>query len=262
MVFFDKRSDSELDYLTVHETAHNPPEESDPEKINSRQNLSVEATTIMQNFSQQVLLEGKRKDMDVPNPFFDEEEANGAQPATVAYRYRRWNLSGGLRLVARTELHGITVKGGKDVMMTCFALNEWDHKAAGTADWRQKLDGQRGAVLATELKNNACKLAKWTAQTILAGADEMKLGYVSRKNPKDRCKHQILGTQGYKPNEFARQITLDTENMWGVLSMISKAMMKHPEGKYILAKDPNKSILRLYAVPQDSFESSDDSDSD
>jgi hypothetical protein len=34
----------------------------------------------------------------------------------------------------------------------------------------------RGAVLATELKNNSCKLAKWTAQSILAGADQMKLG--------------------------------------------------------------------------------------
>ena len=31
-------------------------------------------------------------------------------------------------------------------------------------DWRQKLDTQRGAVLANELKNNACKLAKWTVQ--------------------------------------------------------------------------------------------------
>jgi hypothetical protein len=36
--------------------------------------------------------------------------------------------------------------------------------------WRQKIDTQRGAVLATELKNNSCKLAKWTAQSIIAGA--------------------------------------------------------------------------------------------
>ena len=36
-------------------------------------------------------------------------------------------------------------------------------------DWRQKIENQRGAVLATELKNNANKLAKWTAAALVAG---------------------------------------------------------------------------------------------
>ena len=35
---------------------------------------------------------------------------------------------------------------------------------------------QRGAVLANELKNNACKLAKWTVQAILAGVENIKFG--------------------------------------------------------------------------------------
>ena len=34
-------------------------------------------------------------------------------------------------------------------------------------DWRMKLENQRGAVLATELKNNANKLAKWTAGALV-----------------------------------------------------------------------------------------------
>ena len=34
-------------------------------------------------------------------------------------------------------------------------------------DWRQKLENQRGAVLATELKNNASKIAKWTAAALV-----------------------------------------------------------------------------------------------
>jgi hypothetical protein len=45
-------------------------------------------------------------------------------------------------------------------------------------EWRQKLDTQRGAVLANELRNNACKLAKWTVQALLAGSDQIKFGYV------------------------------------------------------------------------------------
>ena len=62
-------------------------------------------------------------------------------------------------------------------------------------DWRAKLETQRGAVLATELKNNANKLAKWTAAALVSGVDMIKLGYVSRAHPRDPHNHVILGTQ-------------------------------------------------------------------
>ena len=68
------------------------------------------------------------------------------------------------------------------------------HMGAGV-DWRQKLENQRGAVLATELKNNANKLARWTAAALVSGADIIKLGYVSRNHPRDNKNHVILGTQ-------------------------------------------------------------------
>jgi Eukaryotic translation initiation factor 3 subunit 7 (eIF-3) len=64
-------------------------------------------------------------------------------------------------------------KRGEKQYMTAYALNEWDSKLAGANEWRQKIDSQRGAVLATELKNNSAKLAKWTAQSIIAGADQV-----------------------------------------------------------------------------------------
>ena len=77
--------------------------------------------------------------------------------------------------------------------MRLYALNEVDAKLTNGIDWRQKLESQRGAVLATELKNNSAKLAKWTLQATLAGADLIKLGYVSRKNPKASVQHVIIG---------------------------------------------------------------------
>ena len=52
----------------------------------------------------------------------------------------------------------------------CFA------QFSGGVDWRAKLDIQRGAVFATELKNNSCKLAKWTVCSVLAGSDVIKFG--------------------------------------------------------------------------------------
>ena len=142
--------------------------------------------------------------------------------------------------------------------MTVYALNEWDSKISGGVDWRRKIDSLRGAVLATELKNNACKLGKWTAQTILAGADLMKIGYVSRNNPKDPYRHSILGTQFYKPRDFAVQINLSQSNMWGILKALIDMVLKQEVGKYVLLKDPNKPVLRLYKVPMSSFVADDD----
>ena len=52
----------------------------------------------------------------------------------------------------------------ENLLMRLYALNEADSKLSGGIDWRQKLESQRGAVLATELKNNSNKLAKWTIQ--------------------------------------------------------------------------------------------------
>ena len=49
---------------------------------------------------------------------------------------------------------------------------------SGCVDWRQKLDTERRAVLANELHNNACKLAKWTVHAVLARTDQIKFGYV------------------------------------------------------------------------------------
>jgi translation initiation factor 3 subunit D len=268
MLFLDKRENSTFDLLSVSETAHEPPSTvgtgNDEEDINLPEKLSVEATMINQSFSQQVLKpdseEGARKTYEA-NPFFEEEEDTDAEPASVAYRYRKFTL-GSVELVVRCELHAWTLKRGEELTMTCHALNEWDSKFSGGTEWRQKIDQQRGAVLATELKNNSCKLGRWAAQSILAGADLMKLGYVSRKSRTNPYEHSILATQFFKPKDLAVQIAMTLNQMWGVIKMICDLMMKDDkeDGKYVLLKDPNKPIMRLYAVPPNTFESDEDTD--
>ncbi|KAF5473078.1 hypothetical protein F2P56_009721 [Juglans regia] len=248
-LFFDKRDGSQLDLLSVHETSQEPlPEAKDD--INSAYSLSVEATYINQNFSQQVLIrDGNNVTFDEPNPFANE----GEEVASVAYRYRRWKLDNDMYLVARCEVQSVVEVNKQRSFLTLNALNEFDPKYSGV-DWRQKLETQRGAVLATELKNNANKLAKWTSQAMLAGADLMKLGYVSRVHPRDHFNHVILAVVGYKPREFAAQINLNTLNMWGIVKSIVDLCMKLNEGKYVLVKDPTKPQVRIYEVPSDAFE--------
>jgi translation initiation factor 3 subunit D len=249
-LFFDKRDGSQLDLFTVNETAQEPLPEA-KEDINSAHSLAVEATYINQNFSQQVLQRnGEKVTFDEPNPFATE----GEDAASVAYRYRRWKLDDETSLVARCEVHAVNVDPrGERQFVTLNALNEFDPKITGV-DWRKKLETQRGAVLATELKNNANKLARWTAQALLGGADMMKLGYVSRLHPRDHYNHSILSVIGYKPRDFAAQINLNTANMWGIVKSIVDVCMKLGEGKYVLVKDPLKPQVRLYEVPNDAFE--------
>lgn len=258
MVFFDKRDASKLDFVTVNETAFETPSSDDPNSINHPDRLSLEATLINQNFSQQILKEDDsvKKDLDEPNPFATDD----APAASIGYRYRKFNLGESLNLITRSELNGYAVKRSGEQLIAAYALNEWDSKLAGGVDWRKKIDSQRGAVLSTELKNNSCKLAKWTSQAMLAGVDQIKLGYVSRVNSRDAYNHSILGVTTYNPKDFALQIALNQNNMWGIIKMLAELMLEQPEGKYVIMRDPQKPVVRIYNVPMDSFEDEADED--
>lgn len=78
--------------------------------------------------------------------------------------------------------------------------------------------------------------------------------FVSRANPKNNNDHIILGVLGYKPREFAAQMNLNLANGWGIVRTIMDMCLKMPEGKYVLLKDPNKQVVRLYQVPDSTFE--------
>lgn len=252
----------------MSETAAEPPQD-EGSSLNSPRNLALEATFINHNFSQQVLrADTEKHKFPEENPFVeadDSDEDNEANPgktkvASVGYRYRKWDLGNNVRLIARTELDAATATGtDKDLaFMNIKALNEWDSRCSGNIDWRQKLDVQRGAVLANELKHNACKLSKWTVQALLAGSDVLKFGYITRFNMKDSSRHVILGTQQFKPNEFASQINLSMDNCWGIVRCIIDQVMAQKDGKYLIVKDPNKQIIRLYDIPDSTFESDED----
>ena len=287
-IFLDKRPDSSIDLVTVNENAADAPLEAEAtqggnnqqsmgvkaDSINTPTNLALEATIINHNFALQTVIESPtaKLDMPHPNPFYD--ASTETEPvASKAYKYRRFDLSlekddEPLHLIVRTELDAVVKNNisGEDQFLTVKALNEFDHKAQGSGgalDWRTKLTSQRGAVVATEMKNNSCKLARWTTQAILAKADQMKLGFVSRANPKSAANHVVLGVVGYKPREFASQMNLGLNNGWGVVRTIVdlvRGMSTGEEGdkKYVLVKDPNKQVIRLYDVPLTTFEEDDD----
>lgn len=189
-IFLDKRENAALDMVTVNENAADAPleaSEGSKDVINQPAALAEEATYINHNFANQVVIENENQKVNMAheNPFYNPAEET-EPPASKAYKYRRFDLSTNdeepVYLIVRTELDAAqrNATNGEDQFVTVHALNEFDSKAQGSGgalDWRSKLVSQRGAVVATEMKNNSVKLARWTVQSILAKADVMKLGY-------------------------------------------------------------------------------------
>jgi len=193
------------------------------------------------------------------NPFISslkkEQEA-----ASEGYRYRRWKLGDDITLVARTSINAFITKPGVSgqppqmKFVTIRSLNQFDSKLSGGVDWREKLESQSGAVLATEMKNNAKKVTRWIAEAVLAGADEIRIGYVARKSAKDPYRHDILKVEKViKPDTLASSARLRITHLWGVLKELIDAIRKLPDGKYLFLKDPNEPKLQLYSIPQNSF---------
>ncbi|KAJ3289869.1 hypothetical protein HK104_007159 [Borealophlyctis nickersoniae] len=261
-LFLDKRPGSGLDFATVNENAADPPMEN-PEKetLNTPGSLAMEATRVVQNFAQQAVRSGEEVTFSRDVPILDPHE-----PApSAAFRYRKWPLGEGTNLVLRTQvtaavhqpgagssLEGMPVRSAshpetETLLVIVKALNEFDSRAPGSGgapDWRQKLDSQRGAVMATEIKNNSNKLGRWTVESILSGADQLRLGFISRANPRDNRKHTILGTTSVKPKEFASQMNVSIGNGWGIVkTFVDMCQNKLEDGKYVLLKDPNKASI-------------------
>ncbi|KAI9498259.1 eukaryotic translation initiation factor 3 subunit D [Zychaea mexicana] len=268
-VILDKRPNGVFDYVTVNENAADPPAESDKDTVNSWSALSNEATYINQNFARQVLDAKTQHKFAKPNPFASEDTKD--KLASCGYRYRKFDLTSSAAeedaertyLIVRTEVDAAIKLGGQTSLMTVRALNEFDPNAQGSGNslpWKKSLDSQRGAVVAAEMKNNAAKLARWAVQAMLAGADQLKLGYVARQDPKNNNRHVILGTQAYKPKDFASQMNLSLNNGWGIVKAVADMCLQLAEGQYILLKDPNRPILRIYAVSQEDLEENDESE--
>lgn len=279
-IYLDKRDGASIDMVTVNENAADAPlevsESGKQESINSPSALAMEATFINHNFALQTVRENPdaKVEFNHPNPFYNASEET--EPlASKGYKYRRFDLSlqgdeEPLNLIVRAEVDALMKNPvtGDDQQIVIKALNEFDPKAQGSGgalDWRAKLVSQRGAVVATEMKNNSSKLARWTTQAILAKADNMKLGFISRVNPRSAAGHAVLGVVGYKPREFASQMNLNLGNGWGIVRTVVDRVRaldaeEDPDKikKYVLVKDPNKPVIRLYGVPANTFEEEDE----
>jgi len=249
---------------SVHETSSNPPsvDEKNVQSMNSAFSLSKEATMV-NAFLQKQAFTDETKVLGEPVPF-------GTGVFNIAYKYREFKLSDTITLLVRCEVNGISKESTGDEEMTFKVLNEYfspdaaQYQIGAVADWKTTMESQKTSIIISEFKNNAAKMAKWTAQALLNSSKQFKLGFVSRQNPKSTKTHVVLGTEKYRPEDFAEQLHLNLYNMWGIVKSIVESIQRYlqesnkQDGEFVLLKSPNRDRLDLYETPEGGDDAEDD----
>ncbi|KAJ2372176.1 hypothetical protein IW150_004247 [Coemansia sp. RSA 2607] len=256
-LFLDKRDGGPLDYAPVNENAVPPPAAAEAD-INGAEMLAQEARQATRRMLAQAAPPATQ--IDCPNPF-------GAEDA-AAYRYRAFDLATGdapepCLLAVRTDLDALSPGDSRVLFVRALTQHDISAPGAGGAlDWRLRLDSQRGAVMATEMMNNAGKLARWAFQAMVAGADLVKIGYIIRTYPRDNTRHSLLGFQTYRPAELLANMGLSEYNAWGIVKALVDLCLQLEEGRYVVMRDPNNPLIRIYAVPPNTFDDAAAADTD
>lgn len=84
---------------------------------------------------------------------------------------------------------------------------------------------------------------------VLADAKQIRLGFIARAAPNSNALHTLLGVEKYAPQDFAKQLELNSKNIWGITKSVFDSVSKHPDGTYVLVRDSVKQNMYLYAVP-------------
>ena len=254
-IFLNTREGSTIDLLSVDETAGSQDFAADAAAPNSAGNLWREATCVADLFAQHVVAAARATPaVRYPQgcPFLtDDDRADGKDAAPVAYRYRRFALSDQVDLVVRCEAQALARACAPDAIdgniVEVCTLNEWNPAAT---KWRASFENRSGLILATELKNNACRMARNTAKALLAGASTILIGFVTRRTPSKSEAHDIIGTIPYPTATLMGQLNLTERLLWGTADQLLQLLVPLPQGDYVLTKQDSSSNIYLYSTPE------------
>lgn len=247
-IYIDKRPGS--DRIEVDENAPYPPQDTNKEDINSSTKLAEEAAQIHKDFVISCLEPTVHK-------FENPESPIPETPLKHGYKYVKYLLPTGDEenpqpLIVRADVDSFQ---GPDKLISINALNQYNPTAAD--DWNTKLiTGSRGVIFAGEVKKNNNKIARWATKAILGGLDTMKIGFVTRSDPKNNSKHVVAGVLSFTPQVLSSQISLSVGNGWGIVKSLID-IIDHEGGeqdyKFVIYKAPGVSKLAVYQVPLETF---------
>ncbi|KAL7708230.1 eukaryotic translation initiation factor 3 subunit 7-like protein [Lotmaria passim] len=260
-----KREGSNIDKQWVSESASSeirPSEAADnpAERISS---LGEESTKVYDCFTRAACSKSYAQIKVGKNPF------SRKQPRM--YSYRRYIMHDGTPdrydIVVRCEVDAVMPQTNDRVRT--FALLEQCVAREKDSTWRREGLKNVTSLLAKEYPNNGCKIARWTALSLLSGAKLMKIGFVTceEKMEKgqrvfDHKQHRILSVQQYIPKFLASQLGIEVPNMWAIVDLILRPFI---DGQCfcpsILMKSGDKPEL-IVVEEEDDDDDSDEDDSD
>lgn len=164
------------------------------------------------------------------------------------YTYMKWPFGEGRTLLTRSQVHSYVPKSQDEIEYTnIYALNQWKYVKGA---WKE-IDSDKTAILSQELTDNANRVSKWAIQSMLAGADSMKIAFVSRQKPTNNKRHAIMGTNTMTTKNFIDLIGFKPENAWNNVKFIVDLFENKEDGEYILIKDPLKNCLKVFSTEEE-----------
>lgn len=259
-IFIDKREETNmLDYLTVNETSHES-QPADDESVNGVRALLEEAKKVQERILYQECIKKEefKHSLKEKDPFIEDEHQIAVRQG---YVYNIWRLPNKRRICIRSTIHSYKQKiitqgeeGKPDterfVYQNTYSLLEYENNAQ---NWKTSLDMMTAQCLTKEVQDNSCKVSRWVVQSLLAGVDQIKFVFVSRKYQKDPNHHVILGTYGTDVRSYQNQINLSMTQCWAILQEAIDYIYGYGEqiGEYVFMKEPTKHMLRLFKVTQE-----------
>lgn len=245
-----------IDTITVSETANDqiPPEES-VDEINKQPKLIKEATMINNTMSQMMLRHDEKARVFKGKEPAKYELEDGCQNPNRLYRYRKFTIDkdGDTNLLVRTTVDAYEPcppaqmkRKGIPNFVNIHCLNEWNPKYCSGISWSKYLEKQSAMILATELKNNNFKVAKWIMNAKMGDITAIKLAYIQRDNIRDNENHNMVNMESYAPETLAQTANLNIENCWYVFKNMMDSIIKERDGTFHIVKAPMKQDVFIY----------------
>eukprot|EP00345_Euplotes_harpa_P006117 CAMPEP_0168330054 /NCGR_PEP_ID=MMETSP0213-20121227/7481_1 /TAXON_ID=151035 /ORGANISM="Euplotes harpa, Strain FSP1.4" /LENGTH=539 /DNA_ID=CAMNT_0008333509 /DNA_START=20 /DNA_END=1639 /DNA_ORIENTATION=- len=272
LIYLDKRDieDGNDEYVSVDlesvgENSSKPPQadaEVDSKSttalpINTALSLMKEATKIMHSVQNVCVSKDSVQEFDLKHPAQEDEDQTDLP--LQGYTYMEWPFGKGRTLITRGQLHSFMKKDNDDVnYCNIYAMNQWRFTKAGWSN----IDTEKTSIFSQELTDNTNRVSKWAIQSMLAGADIMKILFVARQKILKNDKHYIMSTSTISTQKFVDLISLRFEDAWSKVKYIVDYLEDKEDGVYMLVKDPIKSSLKVFFVPQDIEEQDDEEKED
>jgi len=172
-------------------------------------------------------------------------------------RYNRYELSN-YTVICRCSFDAIDEKG--DPVIVATATQHHPSKSYNNLAWNKDLDVKFAAAKTAVINNNKFQFARWGIEMILAGAQSIVLGFVSRTFPANGKDHQILKVLTMGRDEYVKRWCLSKSmaNSWGIFDQLVQYFKDDEikEGKYCILRDANKERLSFYKVEERTLDES------